>query len=223
MARRMPKFPLKMANGANVRNLEDLRTNADIESIVSYYLSGQLSLWCRAFGYDAFPEKFESITFELIKSIYDTLGIPADEQEIKGYIEENGFRVNNTANSFNNKKSQSGCEIELDYAHLKMKLSHLENADKILQNCIVTISLNLDESGSTGSYRVEIEEKEMQQYISFVSLYKADKKTDSLEQLYQNIAFTVENLSLRADMVKENHVISFSNIPLSPLAVNKPF
>ena len=40
----MPKFPLKMANGVNVRNIEDLRTNADIESIVGYYLSGQLIL-----------------------------------------------------------------------------------------------------------------------------------------------------------------------------------
>lgn len=212
MARSLPKFPLEMANGTKVRNIEDLRANADIDSIVTYFLDGRLARWCRAFGYDTFPEKFEGITFELIKNIYDTLEIPANEQEIKGYIKENGLHASATTDSFNNKKSESGNENELDYTNLKMKLAHLENADKLLQNCIITISLNLDENGNTGSYRVEIEEKEMQQYMSFVSPYKADKKNDSLEQLYQNIAFTVENLSLRADRVKENHVISFSTV-----------
>jgi len=212
MARRMPKFPLKMANGANVRNLEDLRTNADIESIVNYYLSGQLSLWCRAFGYDAVPEKLECITFELIKNIYDTFEIPFEEQDIKEYISNHTI---NTTVSVNHSEPKAEDEIEIDYEFLKLRLSHLKNVDSILQNFTIAVSLILNEEGNAGKYRVEVEEKEMQQYMSFVSPYNAKHQEDSLEQLYQNIAFTVENMSLRATMVKDNHVILFSTIDLT--------
>lgn len=61
MARRMIKFPLKMKNGAEVRNIEELRENADVESIMKYYFSGQLNLWCKAYGYNDFSDNLKSV------------------------------------------------------------------------------------------------------------------------------------------------------------------
>ena len=40
------KFPLKMKNEADVRSLEELQENADIESIMEYYCNGKLKKWC---------------------------------------------------------------------------------------------------------------------------------------------------------------------------------
>ncbi len=93
MARRLPKFPLEMANGEKVRNIEDLRKNADVDSIVKYFFSGQLNLWCRAFGYDNLPEQFESVACKMIKSIYETFEIPVDDSQIEAYVKEKGIHI----------------------------------------------------------------------------------------------------------------------------------
>jgi len=203
MVRRIPKFPLKMANGANVRSIEELRSNADVQTIVSNYLSGKLSLWCRAFGYNDLPERFDIINYEMIKSIYNALGITANEVEIRNFIEDRGMNGNNSDTS-----SDDGL-VELDEEYLKGKLSHLDNAEEILSVFTIKALLLLNDDGCTGKYRVDVEESEMGQYMSFVSPYKADKADDSLEQLYQNIAYTVENMSVRATIVKKNFVMKF--------------
>ena len=39
------KFPLKMANGALVRTIEELRENFDIVSVLTYYKDGRLVKW----------------------------------------------------------------------------------------------------------------------------------------------------------------------------------
>ena len=134
MARRLPKFPLKMANGTGVRNIEDLRANADIDSIVTYFLSGQLNLWCRAFGYDNLPDKFESVTCKLIKSIYDVLEIPVQISEIEAYVKENGIHVSN--------KSISNAEIEeevIDNEEVKNKLKSYVDSDVSLSDYSIEV------------------------------------------------------------------------------------
>lgn len=117
MARRLPKFPLEMTNGEKVRNIEDLRKNADVDSIVKYFFSGQLNLWCRAFGYDNLPEQFENINVRLIKSIYETLEISVDESEIENYVKERGIRVSGKPNM----NAENDDEI-IDDEELKNKL-----------------------------------------------------------------------------------------------------
>ena len=44
MARKV-KFPLKMADGANVRTIEELKEHFDFQSVLGYYTSGKLLIW----------------------------------------------------------------------------------------------------------------------------------------------------------------------------------
>ena len=96
MARRMIKFPLKMKNGAEVRNLEDLRANADVESIMKYYFSGQLSLWCRAFGYENIPAGITEINERFVTAVMDLIGVKASAEEMQKYI-KNSFGAIDTS------------------------------------------------------------------------------------------------------------------------------
>ncbi|MCM1133027.1 MAG: hypothetical protein NC340_06110 [Ruminococcus flavefaciens] len=90
---KLTKFPLEMENGAKVRSIEELRENADVKSIVTYFLDGRLRRWCSAWRYDDLPDKLDNITFEMIKSIYDVLGIKADDSQIEAYLKENGTQM----------------------------------------------------------------------------------------------------------------------------------
>lgn len=90
---KLTKFPLEMANGAKVRSIEELRENADVKSIVAYFLDGRLGRWCNAWRYDDLPAQLEDATAELIKRIYDALEIPVDASEIENYVKESGIRV----------------------------------------------------------------------------------------------------------------------------------
>ena len=90
---KLTKFPLEMANGAKVRSIEELRENADVKSIVAYFLDGRLGRWCNAWRYDDLPAQLEDATAELIKRIYDALEIPIDASEIENYVKESGIRV----------------------------------------------------------------------------------------------------------------------------------
>lgn len=208
MVRRIPKFPLKMANGANVRSLEELRKNADMKTIISNFQSGKLALWCRAFGYEDLPESFDTIGFEMIKNLYTALNIPVNDDDIKAYIDNNSLSTDDSS-----EKVESENCIEIDYERLKKHLSHLNDlADTILQNSTIMVSLNLDNDGKNGFYRADVTEKEMDQHMSFVSPYSADNAEDSMEQLCQNIAFTIENLSVRAYLVRTRHVVPLTSL-----------
>lgn len=44
MARKI-RFPLKMKNGAEVRTLDQLKENFDLESVLGYFVDGKLSTW----------------------------------------------------------------------------------------------------------------------------------------------------------------------------------
>ena len=117
MIRRFARFPLEMANGAKVRNIEDLRANADIESIIRYYNSGQLTRWCRAFGYEDLSEQ---LACGFVKNIYDTLGIPVETSEIETYVKENGIyagsKTLNIAKEVNDKEIKNKIKPYLDSA-----------------------------------------------------------------------------------------------------------
>ena len=52
------KFPLKMKNGAEVRSLEELQENFDLESVLGYFADGRLKTWLVNRYYD---EKAEAV------------------------------------------------------------------------------------------------------------------------------------------------------------------
>ncbi len=57
MARKI-RFPLKMKNGAEVRTLEELKDNFDLESVLGYFMDGKLQTWLADRYYD---EKAEAV------------------------------------------------------------------------------------------------------------------------------------------------------------------
>lgn len=75
------RFPLNM-NGTDVRTLEELKENFDIESVIGYYTSGQLVTWLKDRYYDNEANAIESLDSndaELNSKIMSVLGVLYDE------------------------------------------------------------------------------------------------------------------------------------------------
>ena len=53
------RFPLKMKNGAEVRTLDELKENFDLESVLGYFTDGRLATWLTDRYYD---EKAEAVS-----------------------------------------------------------------------------------------------------------------------------------------------------------------
>ena len=79
---RMIRFPLIMENGAEVRNLEDLRENADIESMIKYYLDGRLYRWLTAFGYEEEATKIATLDEETCKKLFEVLCLEYNDEQL---------------------------------------------------------------------------------------------------------------------------------------------
>lgn len=54
------KFPLKMKNDIEVRDLEGLKENFDIKKVVGYFLDGKLLKWLEARYYEEELEKYQN-------------------------------------------------------------------------------------------------------------------------------------------------------------------
>jgi len=77
MARNI-KFPLKMQNGAEVRTLEELRNNFDIESVIGYYANGQLVTWLKNYYYDDIADKIDTLDKnapDISKQVCEVFGV----------------------------------------------------------------------------------------------------------------------------------------------------
>lgn len=46
------KFPLEMASGVQVRSLEELKQNFELEKVIEYYMNGKLFIWLKDRYYD---------------------------------------------------------------------------------------------------------------------------------------------------------------------------
>jgi len=90
------RFPLKMANGADVRTIEELRENFDLESVLGYYASGKLVTWLSDRYYDTESEKISSIdasSGDLNKQICEILGVEYTDESSETDIES--LRIRN--------------------------------------------------------------------------------------------------------------------------------
>lgn len=92
------KFPLEMANGIQVRSLEELKGNFDLERVISYYINGKLLIWLKDRYYDDEAAKISQIDSkdeDLKKKICDIFCVKdADLQDIDlDEIEERSKRI----------------------------------------------------------------------------------------------------------------------------------
>ena len=79
---RKVKFPLHMANGADVRTLEELKANFDLTSVLEYYANGKLLTWLRDRYCDAEVSKVEQINPDgnIAKQLCTVFGIETCEE-----------------------------------------------------------------------------------------------------------------------------------------------
>ncbi len=76
------RFPLKMADGAQVKTIEELRGHFDLADVVRYYNDGRLYKWLKAWYYDAEAEqvrRLDSCSKDLKKSLCEILGVTYQE------------------------------------------------------------------------------------------------------------------------------------------------
>lgn len=72
------KFPLKMKDDVQVRNISDLREHFDIESVVGYFFDGKLLTWLSARYYEEEEEavaKLDKDDLQLAEKLCDILGV----------------------------------------------------------------------------------------------------------------------------------------------------
>ena len=191
MVKRMVKFPLKMKNGTEVRTLEELRNNADIESIMNYYFSGQLSRWCRAFNINELPEKITENKEMFVNRLLATIAIHFPAADIHHYGN------NNFGNSTEVKAVPDTDEEKItDDKEVKNRLKNIMNGEINLDNYMIEVTPIEDESGTIKKYRVCITNEKTEQYSRFVIPYELDNDyTRELfeKDLYKKIKYAVEN------------------------------
>ncbi|WP_455630207.1 tetratricopeptide repeat protein [Megamonas sp.] len=82
MAKRI-KFALEMKDGAQVRNLEDLKENFDLEKAIGYFLDGKLMTWLNDRYYEEEAEALENLSKDdeqLNKKLCQILGVEYEDE-----------------------------------------------------------------------------------------------------------------------------------------------
>lgn len=77
------KFPLEMADGAQVRNIDELKEHFDIEKVVGYFTDGRLLNWLQSRYYEDEADKVEQLTAndsQLHKKLCEIFGVESAEE-----------------------------------------------------------------------------------------------------------------------------------------------
>lgn len=81
------KLPLEMANGKQVRSLQELRDNWDLEKVLGYYLNGRLLTWLNDRYYSEEAEKIQQLgelgdTKDLLSKLCAVFEIQCQDSEL---------------------------------------------------------------------------------------------------------------------------------------------
>lgn len=200
----MIKFPLKMKNGAEVRSLEELRANADVESVMQYYFSGQLSRWCRAFNINELPEKITENNEMFVNRVLETIGIELPAEDIHNYVN------NNFGNSAEVKAVPDTDEEKItDDKEVKNRLKNIMDGEINLDDYKIEVTPIEDESGTIKKYRVCIINEKTEQYSRFVIPYELDNyytREIFEKDLYEKIRYAVENVEKSIEVYNQKTV-----------------
>lgn len=214
MIKKNIKFPLKMGNGIEVRNIENLRANADIESIMKYYLSGQLNRWCKAYGYKDILECLKNSRIQYVKTVCNILGISITDDEIQAYLSEN------PSFSFTTKQMTDGSEEEfpvVDNTEIKIKIKQYVNLDINLDDYEIEVSPIYNEDAKITKYKITIANNKIERYTGFSLTYelKGGYTTEHFQNdMYLKIAHAVNQMKLELD---------FNSLRLLSLKVKEKF
>lgn len=123
LKRRPPKFPLKMKNGTTIRSIEELRDNADADSLLNYFFQGTLVNWSKAYHYDDEAERLFELNNRIVRNICEILSIEySDEMTITNPHKAIYYDDNVHSTHINNQLDKDF----LEYSKDKIKLQHYE-------------------------------------------------------------------------------------------------
>lgn len=123
LKRRPPKFPLKMKNGTTIRSIEELRDNADADSLLNYFFQGTLVNWSKAYHYDDEAERLFELNNRIVRNICEILSIEySDEMTITNPHKAIYYDDNVHSTHINNQLDKGF----LEYSKDKIKLQHYE-------------------------------------------------------------------------------------------------
>ena len=89
------KFPLEMANGVQVRTIEELKENFDLNKVVGYFLDGKLQTWLTDRYYDEEAEQIaelrsdDSELAKKISKIFEIEYVEAEEVDVDKIASDN--------------------------------------------------------------------------------------------------------------------------------------
>jgi len=196
MSNKILPFPLVMKNGVKVRTIEELRANADIESIVSFYLNGKLDRWCKAFHYDDIPNELDEITEAMIWQVLESLGITFTQAEVDAYLKERNEKKNGATDIVDVEKKKEKTTVEMDVndnREIKSKLSEYVKAEINLDNYAVDANPINNEDGYVCQYKVVIKNKQKNIYCSLPLAYTPTDDVNVKEKWYQNMYLNIAN------------------------------
>lgn len=81
---RKVKFPLEMADGVQVRNLEALKENFDVEKVIAYFLDGKLQTWLADRYYEEEAEAVAALSKDdgqIDRKLSEIFGIEYSEED----------------------------------------------------------------------------------------------------------------------------------------------
>lgn len=77
------KFPLKMADGTEVRTIDEFKEHFDVESVVGYFKDGRLLTWLQSRYYDEEADKVAALDkndSEIPKKLCAIFGVESEEE-----------------------------------------------------------------------------------------------------------------------------------------------
>lgn len=191
------RFPLKMGNGTMVRNIDDLRKNADVKTITERFLNGKLKRWLIAYGHGEMTTDFDDIYKTFITSILERVGVSIDEKEIDEFISSGKLSIDDTDTG-----GLIESEEEEDIADddiLKEKLGRYADKDTDLTRYRVQAVPINDDKGNTEKYRVNISDEKTKQYTRFLVPYRNEEyytkelfEKDICRKIYNNFRMLKE-------------------------------
>lgn len=193
------RFPLEMAGGKLVKELDEFQEYFDLEKALEYFQNRKLQKWLENTYNDDILEELEELTGEeedFIERFTEALGVECQKVQLdvkavleKAHLKEKLKRL------FPEETVEKMVELSADSQEMleklmkdgKKKIYLVDGTYKISQNARNIVFIGI------GDAKVEIEEKDahrfLEQGLQFNDIKAADEESDKMMALYEGTIF----------------------------------
>lgn len=191
------KFPLIMPDGVQVKELEELQENFDLETVIRYFGSGQLQQWLENNYNDEILEEIKELTGDeddFVLKLTSALGVDYSNQNID--IQDAFMK-----------------------SRLKNELAELYESEKLeeILDCIVENQSQLDKMLTDGKRKIYLYANKFDIYsnVKYVSFYGI-KNPQVIIENYDEKKFLMRGLSFKdieimdsnGELIKQNSYVA---------------